>query len=64
MISYYITLIMNTYSINLKLSTKPITEEHFLQLCTLNPELRLETNGKGELIVMSPTPKRNGKKKF
>ena len=55
---------MNTYSINLKLSTKPITEEHFLQLCTLNPELRLETNGKGELIVMSPTPKRNGKKKF
>lgn len=45
---------MNTYTVNLKLSTQPITNEHFTQLCALNPELRLETNSKGELIIMSP----------
>ncbi len=46
---------MNTYTLNLKPLAKKITVEHFEQLCQLNPELKLETNDQGELIVMSPT---------
>lgn len=46
---------MNSYTLNLKPLANPITVEHFEQLCQLNPELKLETNSKGELIVMSPT---------
>ena len=46
---------MNSYTLNLKLSANKITVEHFEQLCQLNPELRLETNYQGELIIMSPT---------
>ena len=46
---------MNTYTLNLKPLAKKITVEHFEQLCELNPELKLETNHQGELIVMSPT---------
>ena len=46
---------MNSYTLNLKPLANPITVEHFEQLCQLNPDLRLETNDRGELIVMSPT---------
>ncbi|MEL6579717.1 MAG: Uma2 family endonuclease [Cyanobacteria bacterium J06621_12] len=46
---------MNTYTLNLKPLAKKITVEHFEQLCQLNPELKLETNHHGELIIMSPT---------
>ena len=46
---------MNSYTLNLKPLANPITIEHFEQLCQLNPELKLETNHQGELIVMSPT---------
>ena len=53
---------MDTYTFNLKLSTEPITDEHFQQLCTLNPDLRLETNSEGELIIMSPTGSETGRK--
>ena len=53
---------MDTYTCNLKLSAEPITDEHFQQLCTLNPELRLETNSEGELIIMSPTGSETGRK--
>ena len=61
-ISYYFILLMDTYTFNLKLSTEPITDEHFQQLCTLNPELRLETNSEGELIIMSPTGSETGRR--
>ena len=53
---------MNSYTLNLKLLANPITVEHFEQLCQLNPELKLETNHSGELIVMSPTGYETGKK--
>ncbi|HHP7231467.1 MAG TPA: Uma2 family endonuclease [Xenococcaceae cyanobacterium] len=53
---------MNPYSFNLKLSTEPITDEHFQQLCALNPELKLETNSQGELIIMSPTGSETGRR--
>lgn len=46
---------MNTYTLNLTPLANPITVDRFEQLCRLNPELKLETNSKGELIVMSPT---------
>lgn len=46
---------MNTYTLNLKPLAKKITVEHFEQLCQLNPELKLETNQQGELIVGSLT---------
>ena len=52
---------MNTYTLNLKPLTQKITVEHFEQLCQLNPELKLETNHQGELIVMSPTGYETGK---
>ncbi|MEM8722002.1 MAG: Uma2 family endonuclease [Cyanobacteria bacterium P01_G01_bin.39] len=46
---------MNSYTLNLKPLANPITVEHFEQLCQLNPELKLETNDQGELIVIPPT---------
>jgi Uma2 family endonuclease len=52
---------MNSYTLNLKPLVNPITVEHFEQLCQLNPELKLETNNRGELIVMSPTGYETGK---
>ena len=52
---------MTSYTLNLKPLANPITSEHFEQLCQLNPELKLETNSKGELIVMSPTGYETGK---
>ena len=58
----YHSLTMNTYTFNLKLSTEPITDEYFNQLCSLNPELKLETNSQGELIIMSPTGSETGRK--
>lgn len=53
---------MNTYTFNLKVSTEPITDEYFNQLCALNPELKLETNNEGELIIMSPTGSETGRR--
>ena len=52
---------MNTYTLNLKPLANPITVEHFEELCQLNPELRLETNHQGELIIMPLTGYETGK---
>ena len=46
---------MNSYTLNLKPLANPITIEQVEQLCQLNPEIKLETNDRGELIVMSVT---------
>jgi Uma2 family endonuclease len=51
---------MNIYTINLDVISK-IDDEKFYQLCRHNPELNLEQNGKGELIIMSPTGGETGK---
>ena len=32
-----------------------LTKERFYNLCATNPDIRLELNAQGELIVMSPT---------
>jgi len=45
---------MNAYTINFDAITK-INDEQFYQLCRYNPELNLERNQKGEIIIMSPT---------
>ena len=52
---------MNTYTLNLKPLAKSITVRDFEKLCQSNPELKLETNHRGELIIMSPTGYETGK---
>ena len=39
-----------------------LTDEHFYQLCQKNPDIKLERNAKGELIIMPPTGGESGKK--
>ncbi len=46
--------IMTAYTINLDVISK-IDDEKFYQLCRNNPEINLERNKKGEIIIMSPT---------
>jgi Uma2 family endonuclease len=48
-------------AINLKAFTAQISDRDFEQLCTDNPEAKLETNAQGQLIVMSPTGSQSGK---
>ena len=49
---------------SLTLNLNPIvmlTREQFYQLCEKNPELKLERNAQGELIVMPPTGGETGR---
>lgn len=52
---------MNAYTINFDVITK-IDDEQFFQLCRNNPELKLERNQTGEIIIMSPTGGETGKR--
>ncbi|WP_330204147.1 Uma2 family endonuclease [Cyanobacterium sp. Dongsha4] len=52
---------MTAYTINFDVIST-IDDEKFYQLCRHNPELKLEKNQKGELIIMSPTGGETGKK--
>ena len=45
---------MTAYTINLDPIMK-LTREQFYELCAANPELKLERNANGELVIMSPT---------
>ena len=47
--------------LNLNPITK-LTREQFYQICQANPELHLERNVQGELIIMSPVGGESGKK--
>ena len=51
---------MNAYTLNLDVISK-IDDEKFYQLCRHNPELKLEQNQRGELIIMSPTGGETGR---
>ena len=51
---------MNAYTINFDVITT-INDEQFYQLCCRNPELVLERNLQGEIIIMSPTGGETGK---
>ncbi|AFZ54507.1 Uma2 family endonuclease [Cyanobacterium aponinum AL20118] len=52
---------MTAYTINFDVIST-IDDEKFYQLCRHNPELKLEKNQKGELVIMSPTGGETGKK--
>ncbi|MDJ0662616.1 MAG: Uma2 family endonuclease [Crocosphaera sp.] len=52
---------MNAYTINFDVITQ-INDEQFFQLCCNNPELKLEQNQNGEIIVMSPTGGETGRR--
>ena len=41
-----------------------MTDEQFYQLVRANPDIKLERNAKGELIVMPPTGGKSGKRNF
>ncbi|MBF2056237.1 MAG: Uma2 family endonuclease [Cyanobacterium sp. T60_A2020_053] len=50
-----------TTTLNLQ-SITALTKENFYQLCLNNPDLNLETNPQGELIITSPVGAESGKK--
>ncbi len=52
---------MTAITLNLNSLIK-LTSEQFYQLCEENPELKLERNANGELIVMPPTGGETGKR--
>ena len=52
---------MNTVTLNLNPIIK-LTPDQFYQLCAANPDLQLERNAEGELIVMPPTVGETGKR--
>jgi Uma2 family endonuclease len=52
---------MNAITLNLNSIIK-LTSEQFYQLCEDNPDLQLERNANGELIVMPPTGGETGKR--
>jgi Uma2 family endonuclease len=51
-------------SLNISDVRLQVTPEQFDRLCKLNPDLRLEINRDGELIVMPPTGGDTGKRNF
>jgi Uma2 family endonuclease len=50
-----------TTVLNLEPITK-LTREQFVQLCQANPELQLERNPQGELVIVSPVGGESGQK--
>jgi Uma2 family endonuclease len=51
---------MTALTLNLN-SVIQLTREQFYQLCEENPDLKLERNAQGELIIMPPTGGETGK---
>ncbi|MEK6299655.1 MAG: Uma2 family endonuclease [Acidobacteriota bacterium] len=43
---------------------KDMTDEAFLEICSLNEEWRIEMNSDGDLIVMAPTGSKTGERNF
>ena len=52
---------MTALTLNLNSLIK-LTSEQFYQLCQENPDLKLERNSQGELIIMPPTGGETGKR--
>ena len=53
---------MSAHILNLKPVIERISDLDFEKLCASNPELKLETDAAGKLIIMSPTGSESGKK--
>lgn len=51
-----------TYTLDVRAFTPQISDRTLQQLSAENPDLRFETNAKGQLIVMSPTGSESGEK--
>jgi Uma2 family endonuclease len=43
---------------------RPFSNQEFAEFCARNPELRIEMNSEGELIIMLPVVTRGGKRNF
>jgi Uma2 family endonuclease len=46
--------------LKLNIQAAHLSNEQFLQLCRENPELRIELNARGELVIMPPTGMKTG----
>ena len=46
--------------LKLNIQAAHLSDEQFLQLCRENPELRIELNAQGELVIMPPTGSEGG----
>lgn len=54
---------MTTFTLNLR-SVVDLTDKQFYQLCQVNPNIRIERDAAGKLIVMPPPGGRTGKRNF
>jgi Uma2 family endonuclease len=52
---------MNAYTLNFS-QVCHLTDEQFYQLCRKNPDIKLERNAQGEIIIMPPTGGETGKR--
>ena len=48
--------------LKLNIQAAHLSDEQFLQLCRENPELRIELNAQGELVIMPPTGMKTGRR--
>ncbi len=46
--------------LKLNIQAAHLSDEQFLQLCRENPDLRIEMNARGELVIMPPTGMKTG----
>jgi Uma2 family endonuclease len=58
------SLDLPTSTIALDVSLMQLTDEQFYQLCAANPDLRIEINGDGELVIMPPAFGDTGERNF
>ena len=54
---------MSAVTINFNPVVK-LSDEQFYQLCQVNPDVKFERNGEGEIIIMSPTGGETGTRNF
>ncbi len=54
---------MNTYTLKLE-PLFQLDSEKFYQFCRQNPDVKLERNAQGEIIIVSPTGGETGKRNF
>lgn len=55
---------LDRFQLNFGRVLKKMTDEQFFEFCRSNPELRIEMDKKGEIIVMPPTFSETGGKNF
>ncbi len=55
---------LDKFQLNFGRVLKRLNDEQFYEFCRSNPELRIEMNRKGEIIVMPPTFSETGGKNF